>query len=53
MENISTDFSTWQHQNLVNFAIAALAKIEQLEEERDTYRDAWRQALVELDRAER
>jgi hypothetical protein len=49
----STDFTNWKQENLAKFAVEALAKIKVLQAERDTYRDAWRQALMELDRVNR
>ena len=48
-----TDFSNWQRENLEKLAYEALAKLKVVQAERDTFRDAWRQALMELDRAER
>jgi cytochrome c551/c552 len=51
--SLPTDFTNWKQENLAKFAVEALAKIKLLQAERDTFRDAWRQALMELDRAER
>jgi hypothetical protein len=46
--NDPQQFMTWRHENLAKFAQEALEEIKALREERNTYRDAWRQLLNEL-----